>query len=766
MAITINRTTSLDGAILPEFMPGLLYMNENQAHKFVITCTRGGSAVTLTGGITGRFMRADGQTILLSGSISSGKANLTLPQSCYIVPGRFTMAIFNVVGNAVTTIYALTGNVARTQTDTLVDPGNTVPTIDNLLAEIDAMRQATADANAAATKAVRYDNTQSLTDANKTTARGNIDAAGLAQVVRHDASQNLTETQKTTARENIDAAGLAQVVRHDASQNLSETQKSTARGNIDAASALIVANKENAVKNGYDILYQKDQMVTGAGRILAETGEIVDVQSGTGFEYVTIPVEPGDTLVFTTNQTSGGAGRGYAIYDKNENYITGKSTPNAQSYTIIVPENAAIFRIGSAIAHWTKESKLFYIAYAKSNYKEYTGDVAYVKRGLFDGNLSLATDAGTYYLGANCIGLPDGVLQATNMTLVVFAGSAAHGDYSHQFLLANEGLAIYHRIIHSNNHIVFADWENILNGAYTNNGLFDDDLSMATTMGTYYLGANCTGLPSGMSSAANMTLVVFSGSAKDGAYSHQFLMTNDNLAIYHRLVYTNLHTVLIDWHNLINGSDDLSAVKWNAVGDSITHQGLYMNYVRNACGISVVNCGLSSSTIAINNTYLQNQSIVERVCGLNGNTAYNDADVWTIMGGLNDVLYKSRLGELANTGSTFDNTTVYGALQSICEYIMGLRQRPRLILMTPTQSVRDTWSKETYGITIAEIRKAIMDVGEYYAVPVVDVWALSGINHYNMQKDTNPTTGDGVHPNSTGAAMLAQPVTKALTAQF
>ncbi len=200
MAITINRTTSLDGAILPEYMPGLLYMNENQAHKFVITCTRGGSAVTLTGGITGRFMRADGQTILLSGSISSGKANLTLPQSCYIVPGRFTMAIFNVVGNAVTTIYALTGNVARTQTDTLVDPGNTVPTIDNLLAEIDAMRQATADANAAATKAVRYDTTQSLTDANKTTARGNIDAAGLAQVVRHDASQNLTETQKNTAR--------------------------------------------------------------------------------------------------------------------------------------------------------------------------------------------------------------------------------------------------------------------------------------------------------------------------------------------------------------------------------------------------------------------------------------------------------------------------------------------------------------------------------------------------------------------------------------
>ena len=196
MAITINRTTSLDGAILPEYMPGLLYMNENQAHKFVITCTRGGSAVTLTGGITGRFMRADGQTILLSGSISSGKANLTLPQSCYIVPGRFTMAIFNVTGNAVTTIYAITGNVARTQTDTLVDPGNTVPTIDNLLAEIDAMRQATADAEAAATKAVRYDTTQSLTDAEKAKGRKNIDAAGVDDV--DEACYFTSETGKAT----------------------------------------------------------------------------------------------------------------------------------------------------------------------------------------------------------------------------------------------------------------------------------------------------------------------------------------------------------------------------------------------------------------------------------------------------------------------------------------------------------------------------------------------------------------------------------------
>ena len=207
---------------------------------------------------------------------------------------------------------------------------------------------------------------------------------------------------------------------------------------------------------------------------------------------------------------------------------------------------------------------------------------------------------------------------------------------------------------------------------------------------------------------------------------------------------------------------DYSQFSWNAVGDSITEQHKYMDALKNAIGIIYTNDGLSSSTIAVNDSYLTAQSIVERVCGLNGNTQYADADVWTVMGGLNDVIYSSTLGSLADTGSTFNNATVYGALQSIVENIMGRRAHPRLILITPTHSVRDTYAKATYGITIAEIRQAFIDVGEYYGVPVIDMWALGGINAYNMQKPTNPTTSDGVHPNDTGAALMAMPVCNAI----
>lgn len=201
---------------------------------------------------------------------------------------------------------------------------------------------------------------------------------------------------------------------------------------------------------------------------------------------------------------------------------------------------------------------------------------------------------------------------------------------------------------------------------------------------------------------------------------------------------------------------DYTRYTWNAVGDSITYNGRYMAEVSSIIGLPYENKGVSGSTLAINDTYMEGESIVERVCGLNGQTAMSDADVWTVMGGLNDCLYDSPLGQLNTAGSTFDKTTVYGALQAICEYVLNLRAHPRLILMTPTQSVRDAWSAETHPTTMALIRKAVIDVGEYYSVTVFDTWAKSGISAYNIQKATDPTTSDGVHLNVLGADILGE----------
>ena len=187
----------------------------------------------------------------------------------------------------------------------------------------------------------------------------------------------------------------------------------------------------------------------------------------------------------------------------------------------------------------------------------------------------------------------------------------------------------------------------------------------------------------------------------------------------------------------------LSGKTWNAVGDSITHGDYYRSGVGTRLGLTVVEKGVSSCTLAINNTYLQNQSIVERVCGLNGNTAIADADIWTIFGGVNDVLYETPLGSIETT----DKTTIYGALKAICENIRGRSNNPKLFLLTPAQSNRD-------NTVMQEIVKAIKIVGKMYACPVIDVYNESGICHTNIAN----VLADGVHPNTVGSAMLVSTI--------
>lgn len=188
---------------------------------------------------------------------------------------------------------------------------------------------------------------------------------------------------------------------------------------------------------------------------------------------------------------------------------------------------------------------------------------------------------------------------------------------------------------------------------------------------------------------------------------------------------------------------------WNRVGDSITQQDRYTSYVVNNTGvIATKNMGLASSTIAINNSYMQNKSFVERVCGLNGNTAYGDADIWTVFGGINDYYINSPIGDINST----DNTTVYGALKQICENILNRSNYPKLILLTPLQSFYNTKPNKLGKYPIDYVN-VVKDVAKYYSIPCVDLYSRGGLNAMNVQRANNPTTTDGLHPNDYGTKL-------------
>lgn len=147
----ISRTVDLGRAgNNTEFLSGSLFADENLAHTFAISATRNGSAIALSGVVTACFIRPDGGTVELDGTIEDGKACVTLAESCYVVTGRFKLTIFVSVDGAKTAVYCAAGNVVETTTNTIIDPGSVVPSVDDIIAEYGTMQQAVEDCEDAA----------------------------------------------------------------------------------------------------------------------------------------------------------------------------------------------------------------------------------------------------------------------------------------------------------------------------------------------------------------------------------------------------------------------------------------------------------------------------------------------------------------------------------------------------------------------------------------------------------------------------------------
>ena len=117
---------------------------------FSVSVWRSGSPVELDG-VTVRgylYLAATQQTVLLNGSASGSSASVTLDSSCYAVPGHASLVIQLQKGTVRHTALKANFVIDRTCTDTVIDPSNVLPTLPELLAQIAAMEQATAAANA------------------------------------------------------------------------------------------------------------------------------------------------------------------------------------------------------------------------------------------------------------------------------------------------------------------------------------------------------------------------------------------------------------------------------------------------------------------------------------------------------------------------------------------------------------------------------------------------------------------------------------------
>ena len=126
------------GTVFRSFLNKSICKGDNNANVYGMYLFKDGNPVNPTGICTGYFIRPDKTTVAIQGQIEGNKAYVTLPASCYITPGQFSLAIKVTNGQGFTVgIRIVDGTVIDTTTETLVDPGSVIPSLADLLAVIE-----------------------------------------------------------------------------------------------------------------------------------------------------------------------------------------------------------------------------------------------------------------------------------------------------------------------------------------------------------------------------------------------------------------------------------------------------------------------------------------------------------------------------------------------------------------------------------------------------------------------------------------------------
>ena len=238
---------------------GLVMANgDENANRFCVRVERGGVDVDLTGcTVKGFLILPSDETMELDGSVMDGMACVDIDESGYEYDGAFTLTI-KVYGDSIKkTVAIFDGQIARTISDAIISGDRTIYTSEKILALIDDMEKAEADAyaaaeaatDAAASATAAASGVNSAVDgANQAAAAANAAAGSVntATEAANAAAENAN--QKAAAASEAAEAALSAI--SQTTEACAEAVEATAKANAAANEAQTSANlaSQNAAK--------------------------------------------------------------------------------------------------------------------------------------------------------------------------------------------------------------------------------------------------------------------------------------------------------------------------------------------------------------------------------------------------------------------------------------------------------------------------------------------------------------------------------------
>lgn len=200
--------------------------------------------------------------------------------------------------------------------------------------------------------------------------------------------------------------------------------------------------------------------------------------------------------------------------------------------------------------------------------------------------------------------------------------------------------------------------------------------------------------------------------------------------------------------------DDWYGQTFAALGDSIVWAGAPMlNRMRSRLGfLSYRNLGVSGRPMADGTA-----NGVGTVTTALANNFATDSLVY-VAAGTNDFRLNVPLGTIGSLAQTnHSRSTFYGAYRTTIDHLLAQNPGVQIVLATPLQRNNggySTTTTNTAGHMLRDYRSAVFALGDMYSLPVVDLYALSGIS----EKTLDLYTTDGLHPNEQGYVQMARVV--------